>query len=182
MSSSNLNLAATHNGFALSMSHSNHFNAASVLTYRSNRRSMDRSDNKISDTISASRALPCNDPIQEADAEPRSNLNICLRIIYNTFMSIVIYWGFKRRPNHHSPESFVSRILSMLKFRAIADDSSTYSRSVPTDGIDQSNYIERIDDEHMEIGDQSVNKVTATLIATPPIPIDVATGNILLHF
>lgn len=195
MNSSNLNLTATHNGFGLNhnsmnQTHSNHFNStSSVLTYRSNRRSMDRSDNKISDTISPSsirNTLPCNDPIQEGISQSRSYFNMCLRIIYKMLM--FINNGFsKRRPNNlqnsngRLPESLFNRILSILRYRVIGNDISTYSHN--DSGTEQSSYIERIDDENMENTDLMVNantntntKVTTSFAASAPVAVELPTG------
>lgn len=143
MNSSNLNLTATHNGFGINHSminnqtHStNHFNSTqSTLTYRSNRRSMDRSENKIGETISTSpsstmrNTLQYNDPIHEYDlsSHSRSYLNMCLHVIYKMLM--FIYCGFGKRratslnnaTNARMPESMFSRFLCALKYRAIGN-------------------------------------------------------------
>lgn len=162
MNSSNLNLTATHNGFGINHSminnqtHStNHFNSTqSTLTYRSNRRSTDRSDNnKIGELISTpssssstssssssaaaaqmrNAALQYNDPIHEYDAShPRSYFNMCLHVIYKMLM--FIYCGFgKRRPtslnnatNARMPESMFSRFLCALKYRAIGNGANGF--------------------------------------------------------
>lgn len=198
MTSSNLNLTATHNGFGLNhhsinQTHSNHFNSTSVLTYRSNRRSMDRSDNKISDTVTPSlssssstrNALPCNDPIQEGNTPSRSYLNMCLHIIYKTLM--FIYCGFSKRrsstlnnSNHKLPDSAFSRFMSMLKYRVVggSGDTGNYTRSISNDsGNEQSSYIERIDDEHMDNSDLSVDttagKVSTSFPSNAPITIEL---------
>lgn len=165
MNSSNLNLTtATHNGFGINHSminnqtqSTNHFNSTqSTLTYRSNRRSMDRSDNnKIGETISTSSssssaasasasssaaatqmrnaALQYNDPIHEYDlTHSRSYFNMCLYIIYKMLM--FIYCGFgKRRPtslnnatNARMPESMFSRFLCALNSRAIGNGANGF--------------------------------------------------------
>lgn len=198
MNSSNLNLTSTHNGFGLNHNsinqthHNNHSNnfisSSSVLTYRSNRRSMDRSDNKITDGISPSsstspsastsirNALPCNDTIHEGVQSIRS-LSTFLRFIYKTLMHIY-YSISKRRPTtiHHNPnnklsESVFSRIMSILKYRVVGNDGNSYSRSISNDcATEQTSYIERIDDENMENNDQShqVNTNVTTKVATAP--------------
>lgn len=154
MNSSNLNLTATHNGFGINHSminnqtHSaNHFNSTqSTLTYRSNRRSTDRSDNnKIGETVSTpsssstaaaqmrNATLQYNDPIHEHDAShPRSYFNMCLHVVYKMLM--FIYCGFgKRRPtslnnatNARMPESMFSRFLCALKYRAIGNGANSF--------------------------------------------------------
>lgn len=200
MNSSNLNLTSTHNGFGLNHNsinqthHNNHSNnfipSSSVLTYRSNRRSMDRSDNKITDGISPSsstspsasastsirNALPFNDTIYEGVQSIRS-LSTFLRFIYKTLMHIY-YSISKRRPTtiHHNPnnklsESVFSRIMSILKYRVIGNEGNSYSRSISNDSVtEQTSYIERIDDENMENNDQShqVNTNVTTKVSTAP--------------
>lgn len=165
MNSSNLNLTATHNGFGMNHSminnqtqSTNHFNSTqSTLTYRSNRRSMDRSENnKIGETISTSSspaspsssssqmrtaALQYNDPIHEYDlAQSRSYLNMCLHVIYK--MLIFIYCGFgKQRPtalnnatNARMPDSMFSRFLCALKYRAIGNGAAGFVSNSGTGG------------------------------------------------
>lgn len=210
MNSSNLNLTATHNGFGLNHNHSinqshhnNHFNSASVLTYRSNRRSMDRSDNKIttdgiapssSSSSSARNTLPCNDTIREG-VQPVRSFSTFLRFIYKTLM-LIFYGISKRRPTTNnnpnsklSTESVLSRILSILKYRVIGNDGNNYSRSISNDsGTDQSTYIERIDDEHMENTEHSVNvNATAKVIVTSatqsaPVAVELPTGKIFWNY
>lgn len=148
MNSSNLNLTATtstpttttHNGFGINHSmiqnqtHStNHFNSTtqSTLTYRSNRRSMDRSENKIGETISTAPShstSSINDPIHEDDvSHSRSYINMCMHVIYKMIM--FVYCGFgKRRVNSlndatHArlPESVFGRFLYALNYRAIGN-------------------------------------------------------------
>lgn len=142
MNSSNLNLttATAQNGFGINHSminnqtHStNHFNSTtqSTLTYRSNRRSIDRSENKISDTITTTPLS--NDHIHEDDAShSRSYINMGLHVIYKMLM--FIYCGFGKRrvtslnnaaTQSRLPESIFSRFLYALKYRAIGNGSGT---------------------------------------------------------
>lgn len=218
MNSSNLNLTATHNGFGLNhnnsmnQTHQNHFNSttssnsttnnntagaqSSVLTYRSNRRSMDRSDNKISDTNSPSSStsstirntLSCNDSIQEGISQSRSYFIMCLRIIYKTFIMFINNGFNKRRPanlnnnnpNGRMPESMFSRILSILRYRVIGIDMNNYSHS---DSVtEHTSYIERIDDEQTENSDPSINTTANTKLQTSftpsvPVAVELPTGN-----
>lgn len=199
MSSNNLNLTATHNGFGVNHStinptHSSHFNSTSVLTYRSNRRSTDRSDNKISDAISTPSTrstLLCNDPIQEGISQSRSYLNMCMHYLYKILM--FIYCGFSKRqptalnnPTNKLTESLFSRILSIIKSKIVGGDANSYNRSVSNDnGMEQSSYIERIDDERTETNDLLINqsntaKTMTSLAPTAPITIELpSTGK---HF
>lgn len=203
MSSNNLNLTATHNGFGVNHStinptHSSHFNSTSVLTYRSNRRSTDRSDNKISDAISTPSTrstLLCNDPIQEGISQSRSYLNTCMHFLYKILM--FIYCGFSKRQStalnnsttNKLPESLFGRLLSILKYKIVGGDAHAYSRNVSNDsGIEQSSYIERIDDERAESNDLLINqsntvKTMTPLASTAPITIELpSTGKFDLLF
>lgn len=169
MNSSNLNL--THNGFGINHSMvnnqthaTNHFNSTqSTLTYRSNRRSMDRSDNKMGDAISTSpsssirNSLQYNDPIHEHDvSHPRSYLNMCLHVIYKMLM--FIYCGFGKRQttslnsatNARMPESTFSRFLCALKYRAIGNggDGFVHSSSSSTNSHNGSGSGNNISGDH----------------------------------
>lgn len=206
MNSSNLNLTMTHNGFgfnhgSINQTHqnhqSNHFNsnsnsnANSVLTFRSNRRSVDRSDNKNSDTISSSsirNTLPCNDPIQERLMQTRSYFNSCMRILYK--MLLVLSNGFrKRRPttinnpnNKFSEQPLFRRILSMYRNKAGADlDENQFNRSISNDSsTEQSSYIERVDDGNGENIDLMANTTVTKVSTSAPsahVPVELSTGN-----
>lgn len=204
MNSSNLNLTATHNGFGLNhntinQTHQNHLNSSSVLTYRSNRRSMDRSDNKISDTISSTTSssirntLFSNDPIHEGLSNPSSYFNICLRFIYKMLM--FINNGFSKRKasalnntNSKLSDSLFIRILSILKYKLAGGEGNNFNKILSHDsGIEQSNYIERIDDEHTENSDLSVNATvtkvaSSSLASSSPTAVELPTGKIRHKF
>lgn len=110
---------------------------------------------------------------------------------------MLIFYGIsKRRPTTNnnpnsklSTESVFSRILSILKYRVIGNDGNNYSRSISHDsGTDQSSYIERIDDEHMENTEHSVNvNATAKVIVTSatqsaPVAVELPTGKIIWNY
>lgn len=195
MNSSNLNLAATHNGFGLhnhslnqaSHHQNNHFSSASVLTYRSNRRSIDRSENKLNDVNLTQQPIRntlnssgYNESISSRFMVSRSFINMFLRFIYKTFMFICC--GINKRRTQTSstvaPEQYLPNIVSILKQKLIGRDSQNYNEtdiSEPT----LLQQIDRIDDDcivdKVSASDPSISNIPIT---TPPLSISATNSEL----